>query len=34
MAGTRQTHSGNAWENQALFDFDDKPVPAMHEFKP
>jgi arabinogalactan endo-1,4-beta-galactosidase len=26
--------SGNAWENQALFDFDDKPVPAMREFKP
>jgi len=25
--------SGNAWENQALFDFDDKPVPAMREFK-
>ncbi len=26
--------SGNAWENQALFDFNDKPLPAMREFKP
>ncbi|RPJ28319.1 MAG: arabinogalactan endo-1,4-beta-galactosidase [Chloroflexi bacterium] len=26
--------SGNAWENQALFDFDDRPVPALNEFKP
>ena len=26
--------SGNAWENQALFDFNDQPVPALHEFKP
>jgi arabinogalactan endo-1,4-beta-galactosidase len=26
--------SGNAWENQALFDFDDRALPAMNEFKP
>lgn len=26
--------SGNAWENQALFDFDDRPLPALKEFKP
>jgi len=26
--------SGNAWENQALFNFDDRPVPALHEFTP
>ncbi|HET9913447.1 MAG TPA: arabinogalactan endo-1,4-beta-galactosidase, partial [Anaerolineales bacterium] len=25
--------SGNAWENQALFDFNDMPVPALREFK-
>ena len=25
--------SGNAWENQALFDFDDRPLPALEEFK-
>jgi arabinogalactan endo-1,4-beta-galactosidase len=24
--------SGNAWENQALFDFDGRPLPAMYEF--
>ncbi|MDO9120327.1 MAG: glycosyl hydrolase 53 family protein, partial [Anaerolineaceae bacterium] len=24
--------SGNNWENQALFDFDDKPLPAMSLF--
>ena len=26
--------SGNAWENQALFDFRDRPLPALNEFKP
>jgi arabinogalactan endo-1,4-beta-galactosidase len=26
--------SGNAWENQALFDFDDRALPALNEFKP
>jgi arabinogalactan endo-1,4-beta-galactosidase len=26
--------SGNAWENQALFDFDDRALPAMEDFKP
>jgi arabinogalactan endo-1,4-beta-galactosidase len=26
--------SGNAWENQALFDFDDRALPALREFKP
>ncbi len=26
--------SGNAWENQALFDYDDRALPAMNEFKP
>ena len=26
--------SGNAWENQALFDFDDEPLPALNEFSP
>ncbi len=26
--------SGNAWENQALFDFDERPLPALKEFKP
>ena len=26
--------SGNAWENQALFDFEDRPLPAMDEFRP
>ncbi|HEY0739362.1 MAG TPA: arabinogalactan endo-1,4-beta-galactosidase [Herpetosiphonaceae bacterium] len=25
--------SGNAWENQALFDFDGRPLPAMREFR-
>ncbi len=25
--------SGNAWENQALFDFDDRALPAMNEFR-
>jgi arabinogalactan endo-1,4-beta-galactosidase len=24
--------SGNAWENQALFDFDDRALPALEEF--
>jgi len=24
--------SGNAWENQALFDFDDRVLPALDEF--
>jgi len=26
--------SGNAWENQALFGYDDRALPAMNEFKP
>ncbi|MFH1523431.1 MAG: glycosyl hydrolase 53 family protein [Chloroflexota bacterium] len=26
--------SGNQWENQALFDFDGKILPAIHEFRP
>jgi arabinogalactan endo-1,4-beta-galactosidase len=26
--------SGNAWENQALFDFDHRPLPAMDLFRP
>jgi arabinogalactan endo-1,4-beta-galactosidase len=26
--------SGNAWENQALFDFNDMPLPALNEFRP
>jgi arabinogalactan endo-1,4-beta-galactosidase len=26
--------SGNAWENQALFGFDDRALPAMSEFEP
>jgi arabinogalactan endo-1,4-beta-galactosidase len=26
--------SGNAWENQALFDYDDRALPALREFKP
>lgn len=30
----RDPNSGNAWENQALFGFDDRPLPAMSEFKP
>jgi arabinogalactan endo-1,4-beta-galactosidase len=30
----RNAASGNAWENQALFDFDDRPLPAMSEFRP
>jgi arabinogalactan endo-1,4-beta-galactosidase len=25
--------SGNAWENQALFDFNDMPLPALNEFR-
>ena len=25
--------SGNAWENQALFDFEDRPLPAMNELR-
>ena len=25
--------SGNAWENQALFDFNDQPLPALSEFR-
>ena len=30
----RDPTSGNAWENQALFDFDDRLLPAMREFRP
>jgi arabinogalactan endo-1,4-beta-galactosidase len=26
--------SGNAWENQALFDFNDRALPALNEFRP
>jgi arabinogalactan endo-1,4-beta-galactosidase len=26
--------SGNAWENQALFDFNYRPLPAMDRFRP
>jgi arabinogalactan endo-1,4-beta-galactosidase len=26
--------SGNSWENQALFDFDDRALPALDEFRP
>lgn len=26
--------SGNAWENQALFNFNDEPLPALNEFRP
>ena len=26
--------SGNAWENQALFDFNSQPLPALNQFKP
>ena len=30
----RDPNSGNAWENQALFDYGNKPLPAMKDFKP
>ena len=30
----RNPASGNAWENQALFDFNDRPLPAMDDFVP
>ena len=30
---TEDPQSGNAWENQALFDFDDRALPALEEFK-
>jgi arabinogalactan endo-1,4-beta-galactosidase len=30
----RDPASGNAWENQALFDFNDRLLPAMREFRP
>jgi arabinogalactan endo-1,4-beta-galactosidase len=30
----RDPTSGNGWENQALFDFNDRPLPAMREFRP
>jgi arabinogalactan endo-1,4-beta-galactosidase len=26
--------SGNGWENQALFDFDGRPLPALSKFRP
>ncbi len=29
---TNDPNSGNAWENQALFDFDDKALPALDEY--
>jgi arabinogalactan endo-1,4-beta-galactosidase len=25
---------GNGWENQAFFDFDDEPLPALNDFRP
>jgi arabinogalactan endo-1,4-beta-galactosidase len=30
----RNPASGNAWENQALFDFTNRPLPAMNDFVP
>jgi arabinogalactan endo-1,4-beta-galactosidase len=30
----RDDASGNGWENQALFDFDDRALPAINEFRP
>jgi arabinogalactan endo-1,4-beta-galactosidase len=30
----RDPSSGNAWENQALFDYSNKPLPAMNDFRP
>ena len=30
----RDPTTGNAWENQALFDFNDRPLPAMDELRP
>jgi arabinogalactan endo-1,4-beta-galactosidase len=30
----RNPASGNAWENQALFDFNNRPTPAMSDFRP
>jgi arabinogalactan endo-1,4-beta-galactosidase len=30
----RDPNSGNAWENQALFDYNDRPLPAMNDFRP
>jgi arabinogalactan endo-1,4-beta-galactosidase len=30
----RDPASGNAWENQALWDFHDRPLPAMDDFRP
>jgi arabinogalactan endo-1,4-beta-galactosidase len=30
----RDPSQGNAWENQALFDYDELPLPALHEFRP
>ena len=30
----RNPNSGNAWENQALFDFHNRPLPAMNDFVP
>ena len=30
---TEDPTSGNAWENQALFDFEDRALPAMNEFR-
>jgi arabinogalactan endo-1,4-beta-galactosidase len=29
---TKDPNSGNAWENQALFDFNDKALPALGEY--
>ncbi len=30
----RDPNSGNAWENQALFDYNDRALPAMNDFRP
>jgi arabinogalactan endo-1,4-beta-galactosidase len=30
----RDPNSGNAWENQALFDYSNRPLPAMDDFRP
>ncbi|RPI78460.1 MAG: hypothetical protein EHM41_24695, partial [Chloroflexi bacterium] len=29
---TMDPESGNAWENQALFDFNDRALPALEEY--
>jgi arabinogalactan endo-1,4-beta-galactosidase len=32
MYDSTDPNSGNAWENQALFDYDDRALPAQEEF--